>query len=157
MNLIAIRIIKKLILKKLNISFVESCTGGLLSYSLTKNQHASKIYSFGMIAYSNNSKKKLLQISKKVLEKHGAVSRSVCIAMVKNLNKIAKTDISISTTGIAGPGGGSSQKPIGLVFVAIKFKKKTICKKFIIENKSRNYIQKKAVYKTLKLLDNLIK
>ena len=99
---------------------------------------------------------KLLKISKKFLLKYGSVSKQTCILMAKNLNKLTKTDISISITGIAGPSGGSSNKPIGLVYVGTKFKKKLICKKFLIKNKSRNYIQNQAVKKTLKLISNFI-
>ena len=97
-----------------------------------------------------------LKIPKKVLMNYGSVSKQTCILMAKNLNKLAKTDISISITGIAGPRGGSLSKPVGLVYVGIKIKKKILCKKFLIKNKSRIYIQKETVKKTLKLISNLI-
>ena len=150
------KVVNKLIKKKLTISIAESCTGGLLSSHFTQIPKASETYTFGVITYSNESKNKFLKISKKFLLKYGSVSKQTCILMAKNLNKLTKTDISISITGIAGPSGGSSNKPIGLVYVGTKFKKKLICKKLLIKNKSRNYIQSQAVKKTLKLISNFI-
>jgi len=150
------KVVNKLIKKKLTISIAESCTGGLLSSYFTQIPKASETYTFGVITYSNESKNKFLKISKKFLSKYGSVSKQTCILMAKNLNKLTKTDISISITGIAGPSGGSSNKPIGLVYVGTKFKKKLICKKLLIKNKSRNYIQSQTVKKTLKLISNFI-
>ena len=156
MNLLINKIVNKLRKKKLTISIVESCTGGLLSSYLTSIPNVSEIYSMGLIAYSNKSKNSLLSIPKKILLSHGTVSRQTCILMVQNLNKLARTDISISTTGIAGPSGGTTKKPVGLIYVGIKIKKKIVCKKFLIKNKSRNFIQKETVKKTLRLLFNLV-
>lgn len=156
MNLLLNRVVNKLRKKKLTISIVESCTGGLLSSYLISIPKVSEIYHMGLIAYSNKSKNLLLNIPKKFLLKYGSVNRKICILMVKNLNKLTKTDISISTTGIAGPSGGAPAKPVGLVYVGIKIKKKIICKKFLIKNKSRNFIQKETIKKTLKLLSNLV-
>ncbi len=150
------KVVNKLIKKKLTISIAESCTGGLLSSHFTQIPKASETYTFGIITYSNESKNKFLKISKKFLLKYGAVNKRTCILMAKNLNKLTKTDISISITGIAGPSGGSSNKPIGLVYVGTKFKKRLFCKKLLIKNKSRNYIQSQAVKKTLKLISNFI-
>ena len=110
----------------------------------------------GLITYSNHSKNKLLKISKNLLNKYGAVSKPVCLAMANSINKIAKTDLSISITGIAGPSGGTPLKPVGLIYIGIKFRKKLVCKKFLIKNKNRNYVQKETVKKTLRLLSNLI-
>ena len=150
------KVVNKLIKKKLTISIAESCTGGLLSSHFTQIPKASETYTFGIITYSNESKNKFLKISKKFISKYGSVSKQTCILMAKNLNKLSKTDISISITGIAGPRGGSLSKPVGLVYVGIKIKKKILCKKFLIKNKSRIYIQKETVKKTLKLISNLI-
>ena len=150
------RVVKKLIEKKLTISICESCTGGLLSFLISQVPGASQIYSFGLTTYSNKSKNEFLKISQNLLNKYGAVSKPVCLLMAKKLNKIAKTSISVSITGIAGPTGGTNSKPIGLVYVGIKFRKKIICKKLLIRNKSRNYIQKESVKKTLRLISNLI-
>ena len=143
--------------KKLKISFAESCTGGLLSSAITSVSGSSMVFSMGLITYSNLAKITVLKISKKIIIKHGAVSRQCCLAMVNNLNKISKSEISVSTTGIAGPNGGSKQKPVGLVFVGIKIGSRLIINKFYIKNKSRKFIQKKTVEKVLSLLIGLIK
>ena len=150
------KIINKLINKKLTISVAESCTGGLLSSTLTSFTGASQFYTLGLITYSNSSKVNLLKISNKYLIKHGAVSKQTCLAMVKNLNNIAKTHISVSTTGVAGPSGGTILKPVGLIYIGIKTRKKTVCKKFLIKNKGRNYIQRESVKKALRLISKLV-
>ena len=138
--------------KKLKISITESCTGGMLSSAITSVSGSSKVFNLGLVTYSNESKIKVLKVSKKIIRKYGAVSEQVCKAMVKNLNKISKTNISISITGIAGPGGGTKIKPVGLVYVGIKKDNKILIKKFLIKNKGRHYIQKIAVEKSLKLI-----
>ena len=156
MKLLVEKIVNKLRKKKLTISVAESFTGGLLSSSLTLIPNASKIYTLGLVTYSNKSKSKLLKVPKKILTKYGSVSKETCISMVRNLSKLAKTDISISTTGIAGPSGGTPAKPVGLVYVGIKIRKKIICKKLLMKGKSRNFIQKETVKKTLRLIPSLI-
>jgi len=150
------KIIKLFIKKKIKISVAESCTGGLLSSSLTSVPNSSKVFLLGLITYSNQSKVNILKVPKKILLKYGAVSKETCIAMVNNLSKLSKTYVSISITGIAGPGGGTLQKPVGLVFVGIKIGSKIICKKLLIKNISRNYIQKETVKKTLKFIINFL-
>ena len=156
MKSLAKEIINKLRKKNFTISVAESCTGGLLSSFLTSIPNVSEIYTFGLVTYSNKSKNELLNVPKKILSKYGAVSKQTCSSMVKNLNKIAKTDISVSTTGIAGPNGGTSTKPVGLVYIGIKTREEIICRKFLMRNKSRNFIQKETVKKTLNLLSTLI-
>ena len=156
MKKLATKLLNLLIKKRISISFAESCTGGLLSSTITSIPNASKVFQIGLTTYSNHSKNKLLKISKNLLNKYGAVSKPVCLAMAKNINKIAKTDLSISITGIAGPSGGTPLKPVGLIYIGIKFRKKLVCKKLLIKNKNRNYVQKETVKKTLRLLSNLI-
>ena len=146
------RIVNKLIKKKLTISTVESCTGGLLSSAITSISGSSKIFSLGLITYSNKSKTNILKVPKKTIKNYGAVSEMVCISMAKNLNKITKTDISISITGIAGPSGGTNKKPVGLVYVGIKKGNKIDVKKKLFKNKGRKYIQRAAVNKSLQLI-----
>ena len=146
------KVVKNLIKKKLKVSFAESCTGGLLSGAITSVSGSSKVFSFGVTAYSNQSKIKILKIPKKLIKNYGAVSEQVCKAMVKNLNKIIKTDISISVTGIAGPKGGSKKKPVGLVYIGFKKGNKVMAKKYLFKNKSRSYIQTSTVNKCLKLI-----
>ena len=106
--------------KRLKISFAESCTGGLLSSTITSISGSSKVFTIGLVTYSNQSKISALKVPKKTIRKHGAVSYETCLSMVKNLNKISKTNISVSITGIAGPKGGTKKKPVGLVFIGIK-------------------------------------
>ncbi len=157
MKALAKKIVNELFKKKLTISVAESCTGGLLSSTITSVSGSSKVFSLSLITYSNASKIKVLNIPKKIINKYGAVSEKVCLLMAKNLNKIIKTSISVSITGVAGPRGGSKKKPVGLVYIGIKKKNKTIIKKYLFKNKGRSYIQKSSVIKTLKLIMNLIK
>ena len=89
--------------------------------------------------------------------KHGAVSYETCLSMVKNLNKISKTNISVSVTGVAGPKGGTKQKPVGLVFIGIKKSNKTLIRKYLFKNKKRIAIQKATVNKALNLILSLVK
>ena len=151
------KIVKLLSKKRLKISFAESCTGGLLSSSITSVSGSSKIFNFGLITYSNKSKMNILKIPKKIIMKHGAVSYETCLYMVKNLNKISKTNISLSITGVAGPKGGTKQKPVGLVFVGIKKGNKILIRKFLFKNKKRILIQKASVNKALNLILRIAK
>ena len=146
------KVIKLLTKKKLKISFVESCTGGLLSSSVTSISGSSKVFTIGLISYSNQSKIKILKVPKKLIVKYGAVSYETCLSMVKNLNKISKTNISVSITGVAGPNGGTKQKPVGLVFIGIKKGSKILVKKYLFKKKKRTSIQKSTVYKALNLI-----
>jgi len=154
---LATNILNKLVKKKITISFAESCTGGLLSSTITSINGSSKIFILGLVTYSNQSKIKILKVPKKIIKKYGAVSKEVCLAMVKNLNKISKTKISVAITGIAGPRGDTTNKPIGLVFIGIKKGKNAQVKRFLFKKKNRLYIQRSAVYKSLKLILNIIK
>ena len=149
-------LIKKLIKKKLKISFAESCTGGLLSSAITSISGASKIFNIGLITYSNYAKIKFLKINKNIIKKYGAVSHECCLAMVNNLSKISKANINVSITGIAGPNGGTKQKPVGLVFIGIKKGNKIVIKKNLFKSKNRNAIQKATVKKALQLVNSII-
>ena len=151
------KVVKLLIKKNLKISFAESCTGGLLSSSITSISGSSKVFTLGLITYSNQAKINILKVPKKIILKHGAVSYETCFSMVKNLNKISKTNISISITGVAGPKGGTKQKPVGLVFIGVKKAKKIVVKKFLFRSKKRNSIQKSTVNKSLNLILRLAK
>ena len=143
--------------KKLRISFAESCTGGLLSSAITSVSGSSKIFNLGLVAYSNHSKTKVLRIPKNIIKKYGSVSEQVCLAMVKNVSKISKSNMSVSITGIAGPSGGSKRKPVGLVYVGIKKSNRSEVKKYLFKNKGRAYIQKAAVNKSLGLILSFLK
>ena len=157
MNTFAKKIVNNLIKKRLTISVAESCTGGFLSNSFTSIAGSSKIFTLGIVSYSNQSKINVLKVPKKTIEKHGSVSEEVCLIMLKNLNKMSKTNISISITGIAGPSGGTKKKPVGLVYIGIKKNDKILIKKYLFENKGRSYIQKTAVNKSLQLILNFLK
>ena len=146
------KIVKLLSKKKMKISFAESCTGGLLSSSITSISGSSKIFTMGLVTYSNQAKINILKVPKKIIMKYGAVSYETCLYMVKNLNKISKTNISVSITGVAGPKGGTKQKPVGLVFIGIKKANKTLVRKFLFKNKKRINIQKTTVNKALNLI-----
>ena len=151
------KLIEKLKKKKLKISFAESCTGGLLAHSITSINGASKVFSLGVVAYSNNSKNSILKVPKKIINKFGAVSEECCLSMVKNLAKISKSQINVSITGIAGPKGGSKLKPIGLVFIGINYKGKNIVYKYLFRSKKRISIQKASVKVVVDILLNFIK
>jgi len=152
MKKISHEIVKLLDRKKLNISFAESCTGGMLSSAITSISGSSKVFTLGLVAYSNESKIKILKVPKKIIKRYGSVSEQVCKFMAKNVNKISKTNMSVSVTGIAGPRGGSKKKPVGLVFIGIKKNNKINIKKYLFKNKGRSYIQKATVNKCLKLI-----
>ena len=152
MRKIAYKLIKLLIKKKLKISFAESCTGGLLSSSITSISGSSKVFTLGLITYSNNAKIKILRVPKITILKYGAVSFETCFYMVKNLSKISKTNISLSITGIAGPKGGTKEKPVGLVYIGVKKGNKIHIKKFLFKNKNRVSIQRSTVNKALNLI-----
>ena len=150
-------VVNKLIKKKIKISIAESCTGGLLSSAITSIKDSSKIFNLSLIVYSNQSKIKILKVSKKIIKKYGAVSDEVCLAMAKKVSKIAKTSMSVSITGIAGPKGGTKKKPVGLVYIGIKKGNKIKVKKYLFKNKGRYFIQKSAVNRSLKLILRTIK
>ena len=143
--------------KKLKISFAESCTGGLLSSVITSNAGSSKVFDLGLVTYSNQAKQKILKVPNKIIKKYGAVSVQCCLSMVKNLSKISNSHINISITGIAGPKGGTRKKPVGLVFIGLKFKKKIFVNKYLFKNKSRINFQKLTVNKVIKTVLSIIK
>ena len=143
--------------KKLKISFAESCTGGLLSSIITSNAGSSKVFDLGLVTYSNQAKQKILKVPNKIIKKYGAVSFQCCLSMVNNLSKISKSHINISITGIAGPKGGTRKKPVGLVFIGLKFKRKILINKYLFKNKSRINFQKITVNKVIKTVLSIVK
>ena len=151
------KIVNLLRKKRLKISFVESCTGGLLSSTITQISGSSKVFTIGLVTYSNQSKINTLKVSKNIIRKYGSVSYETCFAMVKNLSKISKTNISVSITGIAGPKGGTKKKPVGLIFIGIKKSNKTLIRKYLFKNKKRSSIQRASVNKALNLILSFIK
>ena len=150
-------LIKILTKKKQKISVVESCTGGLLASSITSISGASKIFNLGLVTYSNQAKIRVLKVNKSIIRKYGAVSNECCSAMVRNLSKISKANINVSITGIAGPKGGTKQKPVGLVYIGVKKGNKTQINKCLFKNKKRSSIQKAAVKKALDMVLRITK
>ncbi|MBD1161361.1 CinA family protein [Pelagibacterales bacterium SAG-MED15] len=150
------KLVYKLIKNKIKVACAESCTGGMLSSSITSVSGSSKIFNVGLVTYSNQAKIKLLKVPKKIIKKHGAVSMQCCLSMVSNLKKISKADICISITGIAGPKGGTKEKPVGLVYIGIKKGNKIKINKCLFKNKNRASIQKATVKKAIELILNII-
>ena len=146
------KIVKLLKKKKLKISVAESCTGGMLSGTITSVSGSSKVFTMGLVTYSNQSKNHLLKVPKQIIKKYGAVSVQCCFSMVNNLSKISKNNVVISITGIAGPSGGSKRKPVGLVYIGIKKDNKVKINRYLFKNKDRSNIQKSAVKKSLELI-----
>ncbi len=150
------KIVSLLKKKQLKLAIAESCTGGMLSGVITSVSGASKVFTMGLVTYSNQAKISILKVPKKIIKKHGAVSIQCCLSMVNNLSKISKAKVCISITGIAGPNGGTLKKPVGLVYIGIKVAKKIIINKCNFKNKGRKYIQIQTVKKTLDLLNKMI-
>ena len=143
--------------KKMKFAIAESCTGGMLSNTITSVSGSSKVFTMGLVTYSNQAKTSILKVPKKIIKQYGAVSVQCCLGMVNNLSKISKSKVCVSITGIAGPKGGSKQKPVGLVYIGIRVGKKVVVNKCNFKNKGRISIQKQTVKKTLNLLVQLIK
>ena len=151
------RIIALIKRKRMKLAVAESCTGGMLSSAITSVSGSSKVFTMGLVTYSNQAKISILKIPQKIIKKFGAVSVQCCLAMVNNLSKISNSKVCVSITGIAGPKGGSKQKPVGLVYIGIRVGKKVVVNKCNFKNKGRIFIQKQTVKKTLNLLVQLIK
>jgi len=150
------RIINLLKNKKINLSVAESCSGGMLAQVITSISGASKVFKFGIVTYSNQSKIKYLKVPSKIIKKYGAVSEQCCRAMVENLSRISKAKLNIAITGVAGPNGGSKLKPVGLVYIGIKKGSKTKINKFFFKNYNREKIRINSVKKSLELIKNFI-
>ena len=143
--------------RKFKLAIAESCTGGMLSSAITSVSGSSKVFTMGLVTYSNQAKTSILKIPNQIIKKNGAVSVQCCLAMVNNLSKISKAKICISITGIAGPKGGSKQKPVGLVYIGVKIGKKVVVNKCNFKNNGRTFIQRQTVKKALNLLANLVR
>ncbi len=150
-------VIKLLTKRKFKISVAESCTGGMLASHITSISGSSKVFDLGFITYSNQAKIKILKVSRNIINRYGAVSHECCAAMVNNLSKISKANINVSITGIAGPNGGTKQKPVGLVYIGIKKGKKSLINKYYFKGKKRKIIQKATVKKALNLILRIAK
>ena len=159
LNKASLKLFNILIKKNLSVATAESCTGGLIAQTITNNPGSSNIFHTGLITYSNKSKMELLKIEKKTLDTYGAVSKEVVVNMVKNLIKITKADIGIAVSGIAGPTGGTTEKPVGTVYISVKCMDKIITKKFIFKlgrEFHRIITKQTALYMLWKLLKEKI-
>ena len=143
--------------KNLKLAVVESCTGGLLASTITSIDGASKVFNLGLVTYSNQAKIKILKVNKNIIKKYGAVSHECCSSMVKNLSRISRANINVSITGIAGPKGGTKQKPVGLVYIGVIKGKKTLINKCLFKSKKRSSIQRATVKKALDLILRIAK
>ena len=143
--------------KNLKLAVVESCTGGLLASTITSISGASKVFNLGLVTYSNQAKIKILKVNKNIIKKYGAVSHECCSAMVENLTRISKANINVSITGIAGPKGGTKQKPVGLVYIGVKKGNKILINKCLFKSKKRSSVQKATVKKALDLILKIAK
>ena len=140
-------VVDKLIEMNKKIATAESCTGGLLSKRLTEVGGVSKVFECGICSYANEIKHKILGVSNETLDMVGAVSEEVAIQMAQGVKKLAEADYGVSTTGIAGPTGGTAEKPVGLVYIAVVSDKNTIVYKALLteeENSTRENIRKNA-------------
>lgn len=148
-------VVQKLIEKNLTLSIAESCTGGLLSSTIVDVSGASKTFLGGFITYSNEEKINRLGVDEEILKEHGVVSSQTAEAMAKGVCKQVGTNIGISTTGIAGPTGGTKEKPVGTVFIALCYNDKVISKRFLFRG-NREKIRIRTVKMALKMLIDLI-
>ncbi len=136
---------------KLTLGLAESCTGGQISVAVTSVSGSSRYFQGAVVCYANQTKHGLLAVSQGVLNKYGAVSKPVAVAMARGAKKTLATDWAVSVTGIAGPGGGSREKPVGLVHFAV-VGPKFVSSTHKIFNGTRNQIQKHAVEFALQML-----
>lgn len=136
---------------KMTMAVAESCTGGLISSRITDVSGSSDYFSMGIVAYSNKIKEDALGVSHRSLQKYGAVSRQVAAEMAKGTRLLAGSDIALSVTGIAGPGGGTRSKPVGLVYIGLATNNKQVVKKFLFKG-SRKKIKSLAADAALRLV-----
>ena len=148
-------VIKKLIEKNIKIATAESCTGGMLGKLITSVPGASSIYGFGFITYANEAKNRILGVKNETLAAYGAVSKQTALEMASGALKLSGADIAVSITGIAGPGGGTPEKPVGLVYIAIADKNDKEFRKLLLTGE-RETIRKKACEEVLELINSKI-
>ena len=141
--------------KNINVTTAESCTGGMIASSIVSINGSSNIFKSSIVTYSNSMKSKLLNIPLSIIETNGAVSEQTVYHMALNVLSLMKADISIAVTGIAGPTGGSINKPVGLVWIAIGTKLKVFQKKYLL-NGNRLEIRQKTTLESLKFANKII-
>ena len=142
--------------KGLTVATAESCTGGLVAHTLTNVSGSSEYFDRGVVSYSNRAKMELLGVPSQVLEKHGAVSEETAKAMAEGVRLRSGVDVGVSTTGIAGPTGGTKDKPVGLVYIGVSTRDETVVKKFLFKG-DRLSNKESACEAALKMLFELLK
>jgi PncC family amidohydrolase len=152
----ALNVVQLLCTRKLSLATAESCTGGLLSGAVTSVAGCSQVFILGIVAYANRIKEQILGVSPEVIEKHGAVSAQCAAEMALGVQKRAGADIGVSVTGIAGPGGGTPQKPVGTVYISCAFKDRTSTLHLRINSDNRQYIRLESVRQALILILNTL-
>lgn len=146
------RILKQ---RKLTISVVESCTGGLIQKLITDIPGSSEYFLGGVVAYSNKLKEKLVGVHPETLRKYGAVGSETALELAQGIRKITGANIGVSTTGIAGPTGGTPKKPVGLIYIGLCTKTNCTVKRFVFKGK-RNQIRESTALKSLELVVKLL-
>ncbi len=147
----------KLMKNNITISSAESCTGGMFAAKMTDISGISQVFNRGIVTYSNEAKVQELGVRQETLDKYGAVSEQTAREMAEGLHRVSGSDFCISVTGIAGPGGGTPEKPVGTVFVGTHYKGETCCKKLQIRNVNRQYIRSVTVLNMLDMVNKLVK
>ena len=137
-------IVEKLMEKTITVVTAESCTGGMIASAITDVPGSSGIFGYGMVTYSNEAKRKILGVQKETLEQFGAVSAETAFEMAKGLKRVSGADVAVSVTGIAGPGGGSVEKPVGLVYMGLSKGDEVFIKKNLFSG-SREEIRHQTV------------
>ena len=150
------KLIQILTNNNLRLATAESCTGGSLAAAVTSVPGASLVFDCGIVSYSNGIKEKLLSVPGDILQNLGAVSRETACAMAAGALNTAKADIALSTTGIAGPGGGTEAKPVGLVYIGLADRNKAVATENRFEG-SREEIRRQTVMKALEMLAEYLK
>lgn len=148
-------VMERLCKNGLTVATAESCTGGMVSAALINYAGASSSFITGYCTYTNESKSVLLDIDPAIISKHGAVSYETAEAMCMGVAKVSGTDIGLSTTGVAGPGGGTAEKPVGLVYIGVSFKGQPYIKRLMLKGE-RNEVRKQSAYEVIKLLSDIL-
>ena len=145
------KLLKAMLKNKLTLSIAESCTGGLLSHRITNIPGSSKVFLLGITAYSNEFKNKILKVPLRIIREKGAVSAEVVKAMAEGIRALAQAPLGIGITGIAGPDGGTKEKPVGTVFIGLSTNKETFVSKFNFSG-NRLEIKRKSTEKALEII-----
>lgn len=149
-------LVKLLAQKGLTLATAESCTGGMVAQSITDVPGASQVFGFGFVTYANQAKEKLLGVEPRILQAHGAVSSQTAAQMAFGAMAAAGADVGLSTTGLAGPGGGTPQKPVGLVYLAVAQGDTVYVKRLMCKNRSRDVVRRRTVQAVLDLARRVV-